>query len=109
MEDYEDPYDIYERDDEEYDLSVADSWRRFSETSSGSRQVYFMADENYADCFDVDQRHTEGDSAQNFWSTYGFNAGIYQKSIGVTSGRAYGVKAALYAAIGSNAPPRTPR
>ncbi len=104
LEDFRDPYDSFTNDaDDEYDLRVAEDWNRYSQTSSG-HEVYFMDDQDYTDCFDTDSHLTEGDTAQSFWSYYGFNAGIYQKNVSVTSNRPYGVKAAILSAIGSNAP-----
>lgn len=80
---------------------IASGWQPFyiaSNThngSSGATRLHWMSSAQFGATFGGIDYHIEGNRAQNIWSAYKFDAGVYQQLSGITPGQAYGFDIAM--------------
>jgi hypothetical protein len=76
--------------------SIAGNWQAFyipAGTYDGydrARKLHWFSSLQFAQAFGGGDYHIEGNRAQNMWSSYEFDAGIYQQILGLNPGQAYG-------------------
>ncbi len=74
---------------------IAAAWNYFyidANTYPGSgnaSKLHWMSSAQFAGAFGGLDYHIEGDQAQNMWSSYEFDAGVYQQISGLTAGQSY--------------------
>jgi hypothetical protein len=79
----------------EQNEKIADGWDYFyidDNTYPGSgdaSKLHWMSSAQFAGAFGGLDYHIEGDQAQNMWSSYEFDAGVYQQISGLTMGQSY--------------------
>jgi hypothetical protein len=75
---------------------IASGWQPFYiaagtyDSSNNAKKLHWMSSVQFALSFGGIDYHIEGNRAQNMWSSYQFDAGIYQQISGVTPGQGYG-------------------
>ncbi|MBE7550365.1 MAG: hypothetical protein HS126_04715 [Anaerolineales bacterium] len=75
---------------------IASGWQPFYiaagtyDASNNAKKLHWMSSVQFALSFGGIDYHIEGNRAQNMWSSYEFDAGIYQQISGVTPGQGYG-------------------
>lgn len=75
---------------------IASGWQPFYiaagtyDASNNAKKLHWMSSVQFALSFGGIDYHLEGNRAQNMWSSYQFDAGIYQQISGVTPGQGYG-------------------
>jgi hypothetical protein len=80
---------------------IANGWQPFYMTSgtyqsdSGAKKLHWLSSAQFAAAFGGGDYHIEGNRAQNMWSSYEMNAGVYQQISGLTPGQAYGFDVAM--------------
>lgn len=97
-----DPYiDISGRTWNGQNEKIASGWQPFYIASGtyaadeNAKKLHWMSSAQFGAAFGGLDYHIEGDGAQNMWSSYEFDAGVYQQITGVTSGQAYGFDIAM--------------
>jgi hypothetical protein len=74
---------------------VADGWQYYYvpdgtyKGSTGASKLYWMSSHQFASAFHGLDYHREGNAAQVIWSSYDFDAGIYQQVGGLSVGQDY--------------------
>ncbi len=80
---------------------IASGWQPFyiaadtHDASNNAKKLHWMSSAQFALSFGGIDYHIEGNRAQNMWSAYKFDAGIYQQISGVTPGQGYGFDIAM--------------
>ncbi len=75
---------------------IASGWQPFYiaagtyDSSNNAKKLHWMSSVQFALSFGGIDYHIEGNRAQNMWSSYQFDAGVYQQISGVTPGQGYG-------------------
>lgn len=83
------------RDWREYDEKVADGWWYYYvadgtyEADENAPKLHWMSSKQFAQAFGGLDYQREGDAAQVIWSSYDFDAGVYQGVTGLSVGRDY--------------------
>ncbi len=78
-----------------YNEKIANGWNYFYldantyDSGNNAPKLHWMSSAQFASAFGGLDYHIEGDQAQNLWSSYAFDAGVYQQVTGVTPGSAY--------------------
>lgn len=97
-----DPYtDISGRTWNSQNEKIASGWQPFYiasgtyAASENAKKLHWMSSAQFGTTFGGLDYHIEGDRAQNMWSSYEFDAGVYQQITGVTPGHAYGFDIAM--------------
>ena len=78
-----------------FNEKVADGWWYYyvaegtNEASSGAHKLHWMSSQQFAQAFGGLDYYREGNAAQVIWSSYDFDAGIYQQVGGLTIGKDY--------------------
>jgi len=80
---------------------IASGWTHFyvnsgtHQASTGANKLHWMSSGQFGAAFGGIDYHIEGNRAQNMWSSYKFDAGIYQQITGLTPGQGYGFDIAM--------------
>lgn len=80
---------------------IASGWTHFyinsgtHEADTGAKKLHWMSSGQFGAAFGGLDYHIEGNRAQNMWSSYKFDAGIYQQITGLTPGQGYGFDIAM--------------
>jgi len=75
---------------------IASGWHPFyiaagtHDAANDAKKLHWMSSVQFALSFGGIDYHIEGNRAQNMWSSYKFDAGIYQQISGLTPGQGYG-------------------
>lgn len=78
------------------DELIASGWQPFyiaagtHDAANNAKKLHWMSSAQFAHSFAGIDYHIEGNRAQNMWSSYKFDAGIYQQISGLTPGQGYG-------------------
>lgn len=80
---------------------IASGWKHFYinsgtyQADTGAKKLHWMSSGQFGAAFGGIDYHIEGNRAQNMWSAYQFDAGIYQQITGLTPGQGYGFDIAM--------------
>jgi hypothetical protein len=80
---------------------IASGWQPFfiaagtHEANNNAKKLHWMSSVQFALAFGGLDYHLEGNRAQNMWSSYKFDAGIYQQISGLVPGQGYGFDMAM--------------
>ncbi|NJN97688.1 MAG: fibronectin type III domain-containing protein [Anaerolineales bacterium] len=92
-----DPYlDIPGRTWNGQNEKIASGWQPFfiaagtHDADLNAKKLHWMSSVQFALSFGGIDYHIEGNRSQNMWSSYKFDAGIYQQITGLTPGQGYG-------------------
>ncbi len=75
---------------------IASGWQPFyiaagtHDAANNAKKLHWMSSAQFAQAFKGVDYHIEGNRSQNIWSSYRFDAGIYQQITGLTPGQGYG-------------------
>jgi hypothetical protein len=89
------------RDWNNFDESVADGWWYYYvadgtyKAGDDAPKLHWMSSQQYAQAFGGLDYYREGDAAQVIWSSYEFDAGIYQHVTSLTIGQDYTFEVAM--------------
>jgi hypothetical protein len=90
-----DPFNPVDRTFHGFPQMVADGWHYYYVPEStyngntGASKLYWMSSHEFAQAFGGLDYFREGNASQFIWSSYMFDAGIYQQVGGLTLGQAY--------------------
>lgn len=83
------------------DEKIASGWQPFyiaagtHDAANNAKKLHWLSSAQFAAAFGGLDYHIEGNRAQNMWSSYRFDAGIYQQITGLTPGQGYGFDIAM--------------
>ncbi len=91
----DDPFNPIDRTFHGSPQTLADGWHYYYvpdgtyNGTTGASKLYWMSSHQFAQAFGGIDYHREGNAAQVIWSSYEFDAGIYQQVNGLSVGRDY--------------------